>query len=76
MTTELFESACNGAMIVKRGLKTFESFEAAKLYAHATYDILYFSEDEDFPGCADFITRAATIFAIQPVGFKVSGIAA
>lgn len=76
MTHELFETACNGAMLIKRKIISFESFEAAERFAREVYDIAYFEADADHPGCADFITKVGTIFAIQPIGFKLSGIAA
>lgn len=76
MTHELFETACNGAMLIKRSVVGFGSFDEALAFVRKAYDIVYLEEDADHPGCADFITKAGTIFAIQPVGFKVSGIAA
>ena len=43
----------------------FSTFEAAKDVA-LSLNPIDFEEDADHPGCADFITKDGTIYAIEP----------
>lgn len=71
MAYELCETGFNGAL--KRPVANFETFEEAKEHVHKAYQIVFLSDDPDYPGCADFITKAGSLYVIQPIGFKVTG---
>lgn len=48
----------------RRPVLHFATFEAAEAYALKI--AAFYERDADNPGCADFITQAGTLYAIEP----------
>ncbi len=50
---------------------TFDTFTQAESYVLGLGVIAY-ELDRQYPGCADAYTKAGTVLAIQPKGFKLA----
>jgi len=50
-----------------RAVRDFPTFDDAESYARQTLRAVHFERDSDFEGCADFISFAGTVYAIEPV---------
>jgi hypothetical protein len=60
----------------RRIIGSAPSFADAVELAHELLPVLFLEEDDDFPGCADFITSTGLVCCIQPEGFTLTGSAA
>lgn len=52
------------------------SFAEAEELARELFAVAFLDHDDDYPGCADFITEGGALYCIQPEGFTLAGSAA
>ncbi len=55
----------------KSTVATFPTFDAAREYAENNMAADFFEVDEDYEGCADFLSRGE-VYAVEPVGFSAA----
>jgi len=58
----LYESTATG----HRAIETFPTFDEAVTGAHGLFKTVYYEEDADYPGCADFFAENGSIYCIEP----------
>jgi hypothetical protein len=60
----------------RRIIGSAPSYAEAVELAHELLPVAFLEADDDFPGCADFITTTGLVGCIQPEGFTINGSAA